>query len=150
MGESDLLKRIRLTALKDAPYAFSSTYASVLRRSAESWQEQADSTASGSDRATFIAFSENVPIGIAVLYRDKDKVDAGELLQVWVSPEYRGTTVTMDLMDTIFKWAGENNFCEVIVGVTKANARAIKFYIKLGFSALEETSEGVYLTKEVK
>ncbi len=150
IGESDLFKRIRLTALKDAPNAFSATYDSALQRSAESWREQADSTASGSDRATFIAFSDDAPIGIAALYRDKDKVELGELLQLWVSPEYRGVSVARDLMDTIFQWAKENNFRKVKAGITKANSRALKFYFKYGFSILEESSEGIYLVKEVK
>jgi ribosomal protein S18 acetylase RimI-like enzyme len=150
IGESDLFKQIRLTALKDAPNAFSATYDSTLQRSAESWREQADSTASGSDRATFIAFSDDAPIGIAALYRDKDKAELGELLQLWVSPEYRGVSVARDLMDTIFQWAKENNFRKVKAGITKANSRALKFYFKYGFSILEESSEGIYLVKEVK
>lgn len=150
VGEADLFKQIRLTALQDAPYAFTSTYESELQRSTESWREQAEGTALGVDRATFIVFSEDVPIGIAALYRDKDKVDSGELLQVWISPQYRGTTVTRDLMDTIFKWAENNNFNTVIAGVTKANIRALKFYVKYGFTILEETPVGVNLVKEVK
>lgn len=150
IGESELFKRIRLKALKDAPYAFPSTYASAIQRSVESWREQADRSAVGSDRATFIVYSEDVPVGMAALYRLEDNVDTGELIQVWVSPKYRGTTVIINLMDTIFKWARENNFREVIAGVNKANSRALKFYIKYGFSTLEETSEGVYLAKAVK
>ena len=96
-GEVDLYKQIRLAALKEAPYAFGSTYDSALERSDESWRAQVESSAQGSDRATFIAFSDNVPIGIAALYRDKEKRDTGELLQVWVGPEFRGTRVIWDL-----------------------------------------------------
>ena len=140
-------------SLQDAPYAFPTTYDSALQRSAESWREQAERTAWGTDRATFIAFSDDSPIGIASLYRREDKADVGELLQVWVAPEYRGTRVIWDLMDTIFQWARENNFRRIIAGVTKVNARALTFYIKYGFSILDEPpsndSEGVYLLKEV-
>jgi GNAT superfamily N-acetyltransferase len=154
IGEVDLFKQMRLTSLQDAPYAFPSTYDAALQRSAESWQEQAEHTALGTDRATFIAFSADVPIGIAALYRLEDKVDSGELLQVWVSPEYRGTKVALDLMEAIFKWAGENNFCRIIAGVTNANARALKFYIKYGFSIIDEFSPndsgGIHLVKVVK
>jgi ribosomal protein S18 acetylase RimI-like enzyme len=150
LGEADLFKQVRLTALQEAPYAFPTTYAAALQRSAESWREQADRSAEGPDKATFIAFSNDLPIGMAVLYRDEGKVDVGELLQVWVSPEYRGTTVTRDLMDIIFMWAGENNFRKIIAGVTKGNTRASKFYMTYGFSIMEESSEGVYLVKEVK
>ena len=148
-GETDLYKQIRLAALKEAPYAFGSTYDSALERSDESWRAQVESSAQGSDRATFIAFSDNVPIGIAALYRDKEKRDTGELLQVWVRPEFRGTRVIWDLMDEIFQWAAENNFDEVIAGVTKENTRALKLYAKYGFSTMDETPQGVILVKEV-
>jgi len=149
VGEADLFRQVRLMALKDAPYAYPSTYASAIERSAESWQEQADRTALGDERATFIAFSGKVPIGIAALYRLEDRIDSGELLQVWVSPKYRGTTVIWSLMDRIFKWAAENSFREIIAGVTKENTRAQKFYANYGFSVMKKTPEGVYLVKEV-
>jgi ribosomal protein S18 acetylase RimI-like enzyme len=58
------------------------------------------------------------------------------------------------LMDTIFKWAGENHFRKVIAGVTKVNARALKFYVKYGFSVIDQSSpdhsDSAYLAKEVK
>lgn len=149
-GEVDLFRELRLTALHDAPYAFPSTYEVALNRSAESWREQAERTTQGTDRATFIAFSEDIPIGMTALYRSEDNIDVGELLQVWVSPEHRGTQLAWDLMDAIFEWARENSFRKVIAGVTKGNGRALKFYIKYGFSILEETSTGLYLLKEVK
>ena len=148
-GEVDLYKQLRLRALQDAPYAFPSTYERALQRSAESWREQAESTAQGSDRATFIAFSDDLPIGMIALYREEDTVDVGELLQVWVSPEYRGTKVIWNLMDEIFKWSSENRFHRIIAGVTKGNDRAVKFYTKYGFSMMKESAEGVYLVKEV-
>jgi len=154
IGEADLFKQIRLASLQDAPYAFSSNYDSALSRSAESWREQADSTAQGIDRATFIAFSDNVPIGIAALYRLEGQVDVGEVLQVWVAPEHRGTSIALDLMNVIFKWAGENNFYRIIATVTDGNVEAVKFYAKYGFSIISESSlpdsDGVALMKEVK
>jgi RimJ/RimL family protein N-acetyltransferase len=149
-GEADLFKQMRLRSLQEAPYAFPATYEAALQRSLESWREQAERTALGSDRATFIAFSDDIPVGMAALYRREENVEAGELLQVWVSPEYRGTRLAWDLMDVIFQWAGENHFHSVIAGVTKANARAVRFYTRYGFSMLEETSTGCYLVKEVQ
>jgi RimJ/RimL family protein N-acetyltransferase len=154
VGEAELFKQIRLRSLQDAPYAFPSTYENALQRSAESWHEQAEPTAEGTDRATFIAFSGDLPIGMAALYHREDKADTGELLQVWVDPEHRGTGVASDVMDFIFKWAGASNLRRIIAGVTKGNARALKFYTKYGFSVVEEASPnesgGVYLVKEVK
>jgi ribosomal protein S18 acetylase RimI-like enzyme len=75
-------------------------------------------------------------------------------MQVWVSPDYRGTNVVWDLMDAIFRWAEENNFHRIIAGVTNVNARALKFYTKYGFSIMDESaqhdSDSVYLVKEVE
>ena len=144
---------MRLASLRDAPYAFRTTYDAALQRSSEFWRERADSTAHGTDGATFIAFSNDIPIGMATLLRIKSQADGGELMQVWIAPEHRGTRAIWDLMDTIFQWARENNFRRIIAGVTKGNARALNFYIKYGFSILDESSvndsDGVYLMKEV-
>jgi len=152
VGEGELFKQVRLRALQEAPYAFPTTYADAIERSPESWREQADRSAQGADRATFVAFAGELPIGMMALYREEDQVEVGELLQVWVSPEYRGTRVIWDLMDEIFKWARENGFHRIIAGVTKGNDRAAKFYMNYGFSITDERSPnagGVYLVKAV-
>ncbi len=139
-GESDLFKHMRLTSLHESPSAFATTYEAALTRSAESWREQADSTAEGSDRATFIAFTAASPIGIAALYRDPASMDTGEVLQVWVSPKHRGKGVAVYMMDAICRWAGENGFRRVLATVTQGNARALRFYRKYGFRLVREGS----------
>jgi RimJ/RimL family protein N-acetyltransferase len=137
IGEADVFKRIRLASLQDAPYAFSSTYDAALRRSDDSWKEQADLSAQGSDRATFFAFYDDMPIGIAALYRLPDYKETGELVQMWIAPEHRGKSIAWDLLGAVFRWASENSFRKVIAKVTKGNDRACKLYCKYGF-ALEE------------
>lgn len=153
-GEGELSKRIRLASLRESPSAFASTYESALNRSSESWSEQADSTAQGLDRATFIAFAGDSPIGIAALYRDDERMDVGELLQVWVCPEYRSKGIAIEIMDAIFRWAGENGFRTVLASVAKDNERALRFYRKYGFSLLVGASlhgrDDPVLTKEIK
>ena len=154
LGEADLLRQIRLESLREAPYAFGATYDAVVQRNEETWREKADSTAQGSDGATFFVFSDEMPIGMAALLRIPDQAEAGELIQVWVSTEYRGTRAAWNLLDTIFEWAEENHFQRIIAGVTKGNDRALKFYTNYGFSISNELSAGdkggVYLVKEVK
>ena len=153
IGEGDLFKRIRLTSLRESPAAFVSTYESALNRTSDSWSQQADSTAQGSDCATFIAFSGESPIGIAALYRDKEIIDIGEVFQVWVSPEYRSKGVAVDIMDAVFRWAGENRFRAIRAIITKGNERALRFYRKYGFNVLDGASlEGPdpVLIKEVE
>lgn len=154
MGEIDLYKQIRLASLQDAPYAFETSYDSAVQRSDEIWQERAESGANGTDGATFFAFSDELPIGIAALFRIKGQSDIGELMQVWVSPDFRGSNVAWDLMNVIFNWAEENSFRKIIAGVTNVNARALRFYVKYGFSKMDESaqhdSNSVYLEKKVQ
>lgn len=140
VGEGELLRRMRLASLQDSPHAFSTGYDSAVTRSLESWSEQADSTAKGSNRATFIAFAGICPVGIAALYRRSDQSDTGELLQVWVAPGYRHTGVAWSLMDAVFQWAAVNGFRRVLATVAKGNARALAFYLKYGFGSAQGSS----------
>jgi RimJ/RimL family protein N-acetyltransferase len=153
IGEGELFKRMRLVSLRESPSAFASTYESALSRSQKSWCEQADGTAQGSDRATFIAFADDLPIGIAALYRDNAKMDLGEVLQVWVAPEYRSKGVALDIMDAVFQWAGVNGFRTIIATVKKGNKRAFRFYQKYGFNLAAGASfdgpDDPILTKEI-
>jgi ribosomal protein S18 acetylase RimI-like enzyme len=153
VGEIELYKKVRLASLQNAPYAFETSYTSATQRSKEVWQERADSGAQGKDGATFLAFSDELPIGIAALFRIKEQPDIGELMQVWVHPDYRATNVAWELMNALCAWAKENDFRRIIAGVTHVNTRALQFYIKYGFSKMDESAQhdpnSVYLEKEV-
>lgn len=131
--EGDLYKQLRLVSLRESPAAFATTLESALCRTADSWAEQADSAAQGSARATLFAFADDAPIGIAALYRNGEGSGEGELLQMWVSPEYRSRGVAINLLDTVFEWAENNGFRTVVAKVAKGNARALRFYQKYGF-----------------
>jgi ribosomal protein S18 acetylase RimI-like enzyme len=154
IGEYEIYKQVRLASLKEAPYAFSSTYESALQRNEVSWIEQTDCSAQGSDKAIFIAVSENIPIGIAAIYRDEDNVEKGEILQVWVSPEYRGKQVSNLLLDELFIWAKDNKYREIDAKVIQGNERALYFYYKYGFDKIRtEENNGikeVLLRKKIK
>ncbi len=136
-GEGKLFKELRLASLKESPSAFSSTYESAINRSWESWCEQSDSTATGTDRCTFLAFSDESPVGIAAVYRDKDKKEEGELLQVWVSPDFRGGPLASKLLGAVLRWCDENGIRRVLARVTRVNDRALKFYRKYGFESAD-------------
>jgi hypothetical protein len=82
VGEIELYKQIRLASLQDAPYAFETSYDSAVQRSSEIWQERAECGVEGNDGTTFFAFSDELPIGIAALFRIKGQADVGELMQV--------------------------------------------------------------------
>ena len=67
-------------------------------------------------------------------------MDVGEVLQVWVFPEYRSKGVAIGVMDAIFQWAGENGFRTVLSSVKKGNERALRFYQKYGFKLADGAS----------
>jgi GNAT superfamily N-acetyltransferase len=133
IGEGPLFRKMRLASLRESPSAFTSTYESALLRSAESWSEQANSTAEGADRATVLAYCGDRPIGIAALYRVEEGSGVGVLLQMWVAPDQRRLGVASALLDALFDWAKENGFREVIARVAPGNERALRLYHKYGF-----------------
>lgn len=153
LGEAELYRNARLMALRESPDAFSSRYEDAVTRSDQSWAEQADASASGSDRATFIVI-DGRPVGLAALYRDPQDPLLGELIQMWVAPEKRGGSEARDLIREIFRWAGAHGFSRVTAEVMSSNTRAIQFYKKCGFvDSLDQTlhsNSSVVLTKPVK
>jgi ribosomal protein S18 acetylase RimI-like enzyme len=154
LGEAELFRSIRLAALREAPRAFGSTYDSALRRTPESWREQADGTACGSDRSTFLAILDESPIGIAALYRLGTGSDTGELMQMWIAPEYRSRGIAKRIMDVAFRWAGNNQFRAIVVKVERNNTRALRLYREYGFApanrGLSNHLDPVVLIKQIK
>ncbi len=139
-GEWELFKQVRLAALKEAPYAFGSTYDRALERTTQSWMDQADGSAQGEMRATFLAFSEDGPVGITALYRNEKDVNEGEVLQVWVAPKTRGTGLAQRLMATTLTWAEEQGVETALATISKSNLGAVAFYEKCGFVLVHEQS----------
>lgn len=142
IGEGGLYRGVRLASLLDSPDAFSTRYENAVARSYQSWIDQADASAAGSDRATFIVV-EDRPVGVAALYRDCKNFDVGELIQMWVAPEKRGSSTATDLLRQIFIWAGANGFSRMKAEVMFCNPRALAFYRKSGFTVSAEMATHV-------
>lgn len=146
-GEGELYREVRLEALRESPEAFGTTHEAALGRTMESWAAQADTSASGRDRATFLVLAGETAVGLAALYRDEAVPGEGELIQVWVAPWLRGDGVAERLMDVVFRWAEENGFGSVKAEVTDGNGRALRFYERCGFVAMEVGVDRVVLRK---
>jgi GNAT superfamily N-acetyltransferase len=139
LHEGSLYRRMRLASLSDSPSAFATTLESANSRSLESWNEQADSTAVGTDRVTIFAFVNDEPVGIAALYRDDQNRDSGEVIQFWVDPAHRGGLVAGKLIEWLFSWARKHDLQRLSAWVNNGNERAIQFYRKHGFELTNET-----------
>lgn len=137
VGEAQLFKDLRLAALKESPHAFSSTYESAVERSWESWRDQADSSAAGTQRCTLIAFADGRPVGLGAAYRDCPAADEGELLQFWVRPGWRRRGVGRELLEALVHWCEEGGVRRVRARVAAGNERAVRFYEGQGFERVE-------------
>jgi ribosomal protein S18 acetylase RimI-like enzyme len=138
-NEGELYRKIRLASLADSPAALETTLESALQRTLKSWTEQANNTTSGCQRNTMLGFYEDLPVGLAALYQDRDVADVAHLIQVWVHPDHRGKELATGLMSQLFLWAKNCGYRKIIAEVNSENARAINFYQKQGFQLTEET-----------
>lgn len=136
LGEWNTFREIRLASLKDSPDSFATTYESALERTKQSWMDQAESSAEGADSATFLVFDDESPVGVAALYRDENAMDSGELVQVWVAPEYRGTGTAKELIHSILTWAEEVGITRITTEVQESNNKVLRFYERLNFKAV--------------
>jgi len=149
LGEGLLYREVRLEALQDSPGAFATSYESALERDAESWAAQADASADGEDRATFLVFFEGRPVGLVALYRGPDQSPAGELVQMWIAPGHRGGSVATDLLDHLFGWAAGHGFDTIRAEIAQGNPRALRFYGKYGFRPVISEGGNTLLEKEI-
>jgi ribosomal protein S18 acetylase RimI-like enzyme len=137
-GEGKLYQSIRLEALRESPEAFSASYDAALGRDMESWDNQADAAAEGGDRAIFVLQAAE-PVGLVALYRDPENPSQGELVQMWIAPSERGGGLAEVLLNHLFEWAAGHSYETVRAEVTDGNQRALRFYLRYGFT--EVTSD---------
>ncbi len=131
VGASDwrLFREVRLQALHDAPYAFSSTLAS--------WQGDGDRE----DR--WRARLQSVPFNVVAHFEGRaagmasgawsDAAHEIELISMWVAPFARGKGVGDALVGAVLEWAEAQQIEAVELRVIKGNERARSFYRRLGF-----------------
>jgi ribosomal protein S18 acetylase RimI-like enzyme len=130
------LRQVRLTALADAPDAFSSTLDQELAFDEHRWRKWIFSS------ACFAAWRDGQPTGLACGFDDKAAVkaardDAGpgawHLVAMWVSPRARGSGMADNLVEAVCAAAAADGAPLVALWVTDVNARARAFYRRMGF-----------------
>jgi RimJ/RimL family protein N-acetyltransferase len=132
MGEGLLYRNVRLAALGESPDAFSSKLEDAVVRTEESWHTQADEGARGADRAIFLAIDDGA-VGLAALYRNERFDHTTELIQMWISPEWRSRGLSQELLSSALSWAWTNGYRTIRAEVMPDNLRALRFYEKFGF-----------------
>jgi ribosomal protein S18 acetylase RimI-like enzyme len=130
-GEADLLRDLRLRALRDAPMAFGSTLGREEAFDAQEWERRTAASAAGEDQATFIA---EPAVGLAIVVLDGDDPLVAHLYSMWVAPEARGMGAGRALVDAVVAWAAERGARRLTTAVTEGNAVATALYAAAGFT----------------
>jgi len=126
------LKQVRLTALRDTPSAFSSTYAKEFKRSNEDWIRLASAWTSGQS-VFYIAMDDGAPCGMIAGKFDDIMPRRAWVLSMWVEPSHRRSGLGARLMDEVERWARSLAICELYLHVTSNNSTAQTFYERCGF-----------------
>ncbi len=131
IGPDDWLlwREIRLAALGEAPYAFSSTLSE--------WRGKGDTEARWRSRLEAVPFNLiAVQAGSGVGQVSGTAVDARrevELISLWAAPEVRGRGIGAALIGGVVTWASEHRAKAVVLSVKRGNAAAIAAYERAGF-----------------
>jgi len=128
-------REIRLAALAEAPYAFSSTLDRERAFGDALWQQRLASAAA----ASFLAWRGAEPVGMATgKIEDPDDefaiAGAWQLVGMWVRPAVRGLGVAGSLVEAVARHAEANSAVSLVLWVTEMNGRARSFYRRIGFA----------------
>lgn len=129
--EWELLKAIRLEALRESPDAFCMTYDEAVAYEDEVWIELSSADTSGSASVSILALDAAEPIGMAAgILCDESQL---EVLTLFVRPRFRGTGIAQNLMNKVEAWARARGAQRVVLDVEAGNDRAGAFYAHIGY-----------------
>jgi GNAT superfamily N-acetyltransferase len=116
---------VRLAALKEAPYAFGSSYEREQSAEESNWRERLG------NRAQLVAEVGGEVAGTAGgIASDRN---SAALISMWVAPHARGRGVGARLVNAVVDWAKREGYDSVFLWVTGGNAVAERLYERCGF-----------------
>ena len=142
-GEGDRWRRIRLKALREAPYAFGTTYEEASRWDASRWEAQV------AEFAIFIAVLDARDVGVA-RGAAHHRGDVRELVSMWVDPKARRAGIATLLIESVAGWAIADGAGILVLDVVERNAAAISLYLHAGFARFEGEAMGENAAGELR
>lgn len=125
------LREIRLRALAEAPFAFSSTQEREAAWPVNEWREWAAAGVRGDRQATFVA---SLPIGwVGMVFGVLTEAGIADLYGMWVDPSARRMGAGIALGRALIEWAQAAGRGVMRLGVAQGNEPAISLYRGLGF-----------------
>lgn len=143
-AHGDLLRDVRLRALREAPYAFGTRYEDAIQEPPGDWTAIARASSHGNSRAYFLALDRDdeghvTTVGM-VQARRRPPTDC-LLFSMWVAPEVRRLGVGRALVQAVADWGAGWGARRVVLWVTNVNEGAQRFYKRIGFTMLERGPE---------
>jgi len=144
--EWELLRDMRLRALRDAPEAFGQTYENAAAEPELEWRSAARAASAGDRRVWFIAradagLARREPAEVGMVQARRRPPDDCLVFSMWVSPEARRAGVGRALIEAAAEWARSWGGRRIVLWVTAANAGATRFYERIGFRLLNEGAD---------
>jgi len=126
--EWQLLRDVRLAALRGAPQAFGSSYAREAAFTEEEWRGRISSERSVSFFAELPDGGE--PAGLGGVYEEDGMAD---IVSMWVRPTARGYGAGEALVIAAADWAKARDHATLYLWVTESNLAARGLYERCGF-----------------
>jgi GNAT superfamily N-acetyltransferase len=144
VGEGDRWRSIRLRALRDAPYAFGTTFAEASAWPSSRWEQQV------AEFATFVAVAGGSDVGVARGAGHLTRLDVRELIGMWVAPSARRQAIGSSLIDAVAVWARSEGATVLVLDVVEDNHPAIALYASKGFELFTGESLGERAPGEIR
>jgi ribosomal protein S18 acetylase RimI-like enzyme len=127
----ELLKEIRLRALRDSPDAFCVTHDEAAGYDDEVWIERSSAEPGEGSSASFLAIDRDEVVGMSAgILCDQHRMD---VVSLFVTPSHRGTGLAQELMKMVEAWGRTRGAYEAVLDVEADNQRAGSFYTSLGY-----------------
>jgi GNAT superfamily N-acetyltransferase len=123
----ELVRDLRLRALRDTPAAFESRYEDEQHRPEAGWREWLERPTGISAVASLDGQAAGLVGGFI------EEAGHVELVSMWVVPTVRGHGVGRALVEEVVRWAREQDVNEVRLWVTRGNDVAERLYSRHGF-----------------
>lgn len=137
--ELQLLKTLRLAALRDSPQAFGENAQDAEEETEQYWTELiVELTAPGGD-VMFVAENAHASLGFAHGIVDRQDDQLARVGGMWVAPAARGQRVGAAMLGAILGWARQCGKRRIELWVTQGNPAAARLYADFGFRSSGKT-----------
>jgi GNAT superfamily N-acetyltransferase len=138
--QGELLRELRLQALRDAPDAFLENYDNASQKSIEQWQASAQKHATSPQATNFLGYLNGRPAGMIGACVTDHEPDIVNLCAIWVAPEARLQGLGKALVEQVILWAKQVHASKVQLWVNRENMSAAQFYLRCGFNDTGNTA----------